>query len=325
MKNLPSVLAAGALLVVLLLYMCSFQVRSTEVAIKKTFGEADANSVIEEPGLNWKWPWPIQSVVKFDKRLRILVDQTEETRTSDSKNIILTTYTVWTIADPYEFHRNYRSEEEGARALKTKIRSHKLAVAGKHAFSEFVSTDPAERRLGAIEDEMKALVQAEARAEFGVDVKLFGIKQLVLPEEVTNAVFDNMKKHQETTAKRYEAEGDAKADEILAEAKAAEQRIMAVAMRKVDSIHNEAQAKVSEIWRAFNKYPELRAYLDKLEALEQVLRERTTLIFDTEVPPIDLFRAEKRLEAAQASGRPGIPLAVPDVEELEQAAQASTP
>ncbi len=258
MKNLPSILAAGALLVVLLLYMCSFQVRSTEVAIKKTFGEADAQSVIKDPGLKWKWPWPIQSVVKFDKRLRTLVDQTEETRTADSKNIFLTTYTVWTIGAPYEFHRNYRSEEEGERALKTKIRSHKLAVAGKHTFSEFVSTDPAERHLDEIEEEMKRLVRAEALSEFGVDVKLFGIRQLVLPEEVTNAVFDNMKQYEQTTAKRYEAEGEAKKDEILARAQAEQQRIMAVAKRKVDSIHNEAQAKVSEIWKAFNEYPELR-------------------------------------------------------------------
>lgn len=321
MKNLPSVLAAGALFVVLLLYMCSFQVRTTEVAIEKTFGEADAASVITEPGLNWKWPWPIQSVVKYDKRLRILEDQTEETRTADSKNIILTTYTVWTIADPYEFHRNYRSEEEGARALKTKIRSHKLAVAGKHTFSEFVSTNPAERHLDQIEDEMKMLVQAEALDEFGVDVKLFGIKQLVLPEEVTNAVFENMKKHEETTAKKYEAEGEAKAAEIRARAQAQQQRIMAVAKRKVDGIQNEAQAKVSEIWKAFDKHPELRAYLDKLEALEHVLRERTTLIFDTKIPPIDLFNDEMRIEAARGQAR----LAVPDVESLDQAARASAP
>ena len=41
MKNLPSIIAAVVLAAILLFYMCTFQVRSTEVAIVKTFGEAD--------------------------------------------------------------------------------------------------------------------------------------------------------------------------------------------------------------------------------------------------------------------------------------------
>ena len=48
MRSLPTVLAAGALVIVLLLYMCSFQVRSTEVAVVKTFANADPNKVITE-------------------------------------------------------------------------------------------------------------------------------------------------------------------------------------------------------------------------------------------------------------------------------------
>ena len=294
MKNLPTVLAAAALLIVLLLYMCSFQVRTTEVAVEKTFGKANPQDVIKEPGLYWKWPWPIQSVIKYDNRLRPMVDRSEETRTADSKNIILTTFAVWTIADPYEFNRNYPDEEAGKRALRTKIRAHKMAVAGKHAFNEFVSTDPQERKLHEIEKEMMELVRAEAMEEFGVDIKMFGIKQLVLPEDVTKSVFDAMKRQEKNKAETYVAEGEAKAAEILADARAKEQRILALAKRKVDTIYNDAQREISEIYKAFEEHQELRVFLDKLEALEQVLKERTTLIFDTEIPPIDLFDREKR-------------------------------
>ncbi|MHC4089931.1 MAG: SPFH domain-containing protein [Planctomycetota bacterium] len=280
MRNLPSILAAAALLIVLLLYMCTFQVRSTEVGVRKTFGNADRN-VIGEAGLYFKWPWPVQSVVKYDKRLRILTDRTEETRTADSKNIILTTFAVWTIADPYKFHVTYPDEEAGRKALRTKIRSHKMAVTGKYDFSEFVSTDPGERKLPQIEGELMALISDEAKDEFGVDIKMFGIKQLGLPEEVTKSVFESMKTTEETKAENYKAEGEAKAAEIVASATAARQRILAVTKRKVE-------------------HQDLRIFLDKLAALEEVLKTRTTLILDPATQPIDLFDEGKRLTPASS-------------------------
>ncbi|MHC4065942.1 MAG: SPFH domain-containing protein [Planctomycetota bacterium] len=299
MRNLPSILAAAALLIVLLLYMCTFQVRSTEVGVRKTFGNADRN-VIGEAGLYFKWPWPVQSVVKYDKRLRILTDRTEETRTADSKNIILTTFAVWTIADPYKFHVTYPDEEAGRKALRTKIRSHKMAVTGKYDFSEFVSTDPGERKLPQIEGELMALISDEAKDEFGVDIKMFGIKQLGLPEEVTKSVFESMKTTEETKAENYKAEGEAKAAEIVASATAARQRILAVTKRKVDEIRSRAQGEEAKIYEAFREHQDLRIFLDKLAALEEVLKTRTTLILDPATQPIDLFDEGKRLTPASS-------------------------
>ena len=310
MRSLPTILAAGALVIVLLLYMCTFQVRSTEVAVVKTFANADPNKVITEADLYFKWPYPVQTVVKYDQRLRQLIDRTEETRTADSKNIILTTFTVWTIADPYKFHRRYDSVADGESALRTKIRAHKLAVAGKHRFDEFVNTDSSKRRLGEIEREMMELVKAEAAEEFGVDIKLFGLKQLGLPEEVTRAVFEAMKKGEETKAKNLQAEGRARAAEIVAQARAAEQRILAVAQRKVDETHNRAQAGVSRIYASFAAHQELRIFLDKLRGLEEILKQRSTLIFGPETEPFDLFDDGRRISSVLE----GAPEAVPQTE-----------
>ena len=103
MKNAGTWLAAAFLAVVLVLYMCTFQVRFTEVAIRKTWGNP-AKEAITEPGLKFKWPRPIQSVVIFDKRIHFLEHRTEETRTVDGKNLQLTTYTLWTITDPLTSH-----------------------------------------------------------------------------------------------------------------------------------------------------------------------------------------------------------------------------
>ncbi|MCK4660271.1 MAG: hypothetical protein KAV82_12180 [Phycisphaerae bacterium] len=306
MKNLPSVLAAVALLAILLLYMCTFQVRFSEVAIVKTFGKVASvedmsaghegdmvKDVKREPGLYLRWPWPIQSVEKFDTRIRILEDTIEETPTRDSKNLVVTTFTGWTIDDPYKFHVAYPNIKDGEEALRAKVRSHKKAIVGKHDFSEFISTDPAERHLHEIEEEMKVAFAAEALEQFGVKTHIFGIKRLGLPQAVTKDIFENMKKMEENKAENYRTEGEAKARKIVAEAEAARERIMAVAKRKADEIRDAGQRRVGEIYTAFTEHQELRIFLDKLKALEELCRERVTLILDTEIAPADLFKLDQ--------------------------------
>lgn len=298
MRNLPTILAALVLILIVTFYMCTFQVRFTEVAIKKTFGEP-SERILDEPGLYFKWPWPIQSVDKFDTRLRILADRTEETMTADSKNVIVTTTTLWTIDDPYKFHRRFQSEEDGEKVLRNAVRSQKKAVVGQYDFSNFVSTVPSERKLRQIEQEMMEPVRQVALADYGIDLKFFGITKLTLPESVTRAIFDSMKQNVEKKAKRYEAEGRAQAQQIVASAQASRERIMAVALRKAGEIRNEGSRQVSEIYAMFQEQPDLRIFLDKLRAFEQSCQGDTTFVLTSK----DFLMSDFRFEAAPSSAR----------------------
>ena len=91
-KQLPSLMVGLILVLTLGLYMVGFTVRTTEVAIIKTFGKAEPQDVITEPGFRWKWPSPIQQVVKYDNRIRVFNDTFEETTTGDKKNLIVTAF-----------------------------------------------------------------------------------------------------------------------------------------------------------------------------------------------------------------------------------------
>ncbi|HNQ22054.1 MAG TPA: SPFH domain-containing protein [Phycisphaerae bacterium] len=312
MKNVGTVVAAVVLVAVLGLYLCSFQVRYTEVAIVKTWGKP-AEAAIMEPGLYWKWPDPIQSVVRYDKRQRVLEDQTEETRTRDGKNVSLTTYTVWEIKDPSKFLTNFpRSEDDGIAKLRTTVATKKHEVVGQRFFHEFVSTDPNKRKLREIEQDVLRLVAAEVADEYGIEVVGFGVKQLGLPQSVTTAIFESMKTYEQAKAERYIAEGEARAEDIRAAARTVERRIMAAAQQKVAEIENEAERVVGEYYREFEQYPELRIFLDKLRTVREALRRRTQIIIDTSVRPFDVFDPkvrEKVIEAAPAGGV--TPLAVP--------------
>lgn len=294
MKNLGTIIAATFLAVVLTLYMCTYQVRFTEVAIPKTWGNP-VDRAITEPGLHFKWPRPIQTVVHYDTRIHILEDRTEETRTTDGKNLLLTTYTLWRISDPIKFHTNFPGGvEDGEKKLRTTVRTHKHAITGKHKFSDFVSTDPTKRKIREIEAEIRVAVAQNARDEFGIEVVDFGLKKLGLPQSVTTAIFESMRANEEAKASRYMAEGEAKANDILANARAVQDRIMAEVERKVSEIETEAEQIVSDYYKEFDEYPHLRIFLDKLRTMTEALRTRTTLILSTDESPFDVFSEDAR-------------------------------
>ena len=79
MKNITITIFILLVVVVLGLYLVSFQVRETESAMVMTFDKPTRE--ITEPGWYFKWPAPIQSFVKFDSRMRVLEAETGETTT----------------------------------------------------------------------------------------------------------------------------------------------------------------------------------------------------------------------------------------------------
>jgi membrane protease subunit HflC len=302
MKNIGTIAAAAFLAVVLMLYMCTFEVRYTETAIKKTWGRPAAEA-ITEPGLKFKWPAPIQTVVKYDQRIRTLEDRTEETRTVDGKNLVLTTFTLWKIKDASKFLTNFPGgEEDGERKLRTTVVTHKLAVIGRRSFDEFVSTDPEKRKLRVIEKEIQDAVAHGVENEYGIEIVGFGIKKLGLPQSVTTAIFNAMKSHEQAKAARYLAEGDARAADILAGAGATRDRIIGAAQQKVAEIQSDAQRVVSGYYKEFNQHPELRIFLDKLRTVAEALKERTTLILDTSEAPWDVFDKDAREKVVPGAG-----------------------
>ena len=141
-QNKLSVFVGLLLLAIFALLLFAFQVRQTEVAVVTTFGKP--TRPITEPGFNLKWPWPIQKVYKFDKRIQNFEeDKFEETLTSDNQNLLITVYAGWSIAEPEKFLQRFAngSMQEAEKSLAGLVRSSKNAVVGKYSFSQFISTN----------------------------------------------------------------------------------------------------------------------------------------------------------------------------------------
>lgn len=284
MNKLITMVCAAVLLLVFGFYMCSFQVRSTELAVLKTFGKFKEHDIKTEAGLYAKWPWPIQSVVITDNRMRILADTYEETQTRDSQNIMVTTYTVWKIDEdnPYKFHIANSNERDARDKLRNLVQAQKKIVVAQHDLADLVNTDVTKFKFDEIEDELLEGIVAIAKEVYGIEVKATGIRRLSFPKSVSEQIFDRMKTREEEKAAKYETEGAAEAQAIVARASAVSRNILAVSDRLAEQIRAEANAEVGEYYKEFDEHQELRLFLDRLEASVRALEERTTLILGPE-------------------------------------------
>lgn len=276
------------LLLTFLLLLFLFQVRQTQVAVVTTFGKA--TRPITEPGLYLKWPWPIQKVTKLDNRIQGLEGKFEETLTADGRNLLIMVFAGWRIADPELFYSRFAggSLPEAERSLENILRTAKNAAVGRHPFSHFVSVNPEDLRFEEIEREMLDAVRRDAAAQ-GIEVQIARIKRLGLPESVTEKVFERMRAERNKEVERLRAEGEEEAIKVRSTADVQRDKLLAEADAQARRIRGEGDAEAARSFSVFQQNPELAILILKLNALENTLKERATLVVDPRTPPFDLL------------------------------------
>jgi membrane protease subunit HflC len=296
MKKSSLSLVAGLVLAVIFgLRMVCFQVRVTEVALVTTFGKPTAPHT--EPGLKFKLPWPIQDVLKFDKRVQNFEGKFEETPTRDGYNLLVSVYSGWRIVEPAKFREAFvdGSMTRAQATLEERFRSAKNAVVGQHPFSDFVSTDPQRLKFAEIEQKILEFVRKDIEERYGIEIAFLGIKRLGLPESVTQKVFERMTEERQRVTQKLQADGERESIGIRSAADRERARILADAEAKATAIRGAADAEAAQYYASFEKNPELAILLQKLAALEASLKDRATLVVDPNTPPFDLLAPQNKV------------------------------
>ena len=287
MKKNHITLTIGAILVIIFGFMLlTYQVRHTEVAIRETITGSAYNI---GPGFHPRFPWPINEIHKFDKRIQSSEWMFETTSTKEGKPILVKVFATWQISDALKFFKSFDGNLANANSnLKDIVRGAQNTVFATKTFEQIVNTDAELLKLAEIEDEM--LIEAGTYTkELGIKITMVGIKRLGLPGPATTAVFGRMKAERqaridevkakaERDAKMLKAEADLKANEILAKAEA-----------QAKVLRGEAEAASAKYYKEFEKNPELANFLFNLNALEGSLKENATLILDPNTPPFNLL------------------------------------
>ena len=293
MKRNPITITIGLLLLFIFgLLLFFFQVRATQVAVVTTFGRPTAQKT--NAGAYLRFPWPIQQVYKFDQRVHNFESQFEQTFTSDGHSLMIKVYAGWNIAQPARFFPRFGgSISEFEKALDGLVRSAYTGVVGSHPFSHFISTDEKQLKFTDIEAEILQRIQQDiARNEYGVDVKFVGIERVGLPESVTKLVFERMQSERQLQVRRIESDGQREASNIRSEANLASAKLITEAEATATKIRGEGDAAAAKYLQVFQQNPELANFLVSLRALEDFLKERTTLILDTKTMPLNLLNGD---------------------------------
>ncbi len=292
MKPNPVTLVTG--LIVLLLFLAMlfcFQVRQTEVVVVTTFGRYART--ITEPGLNVRWPWPIQNLHRFDNRIHNYEKHYEQTTTRDSRTILVDVFVGWKISEPRVFLERFGGEMNRAEeSVEVLLRAAKNGVVGQHPLSDLISPNAQDLKFREMEKEMLDSIKTRALESYGIEIVLLGIKQLGLPQGVSEKVFERMKAEKDLLVKQYQGEAAAEAIRIRSEANLERERILAEADKQSRIIRGEADAQSARYLKTFEQEPDLAVFLLKLSALEQALKDRATLILDTRTTPFDVLQSE---------------------------------
>jgi len=281
-----------ALLVVVILIArtAAFVVDETQTAIVTQFGSPIR--VIDEAGLHWKVPQPIQAVRFFDRRLLVYDPKPTEFLTNDKKNIVVDAFVTWRIANPRKFLETVNDRAGAEVRMADIVASEMGAALGQYPLQALITTSEEEMMVAEIMAGVTEGVRSSASTGFGIEVADVRMKRLAFPEQNKQSVFDRMRAERERIAKRYRSEGEEEAIKIRAEADKERQEILAEAYREAEKLRGEGDAEATKIYAsAFNQDPEFYRFLRTLESYKRFMDDKTTIILSSDS---DLLRLLNR-------------------------------
>ncbi len=288
MKRIAIPILILLLIAVFLSMLVVFQVRQTEVAFVTRFGSPVRP--VMEPGLHVKWPDPIESVTRFDARLRFFEGDFAETTTKGAVPIIVKTYIVWRVANPLEFYKSVGTSNVAAETkLYGQIKDTQNRVIGQHTFGEVVNSDPNLIRLANVEQEMLTDLKRSVEKEYGIEVATLGIKQLKVSDDVTAKVFERMKAARNLTTRATIATGAAEAKAIESDARKKQEELLAAADARAMKIRGDGDAEAAQYYKMLEQEPDFALFLKDLDALRQMLKDKTTLLIPMDAAPFRLL------------------------------------
>jgi len=227
--------------------------------------------VIDEPGLQLKYPAPLQTIRMLDRRI-LTADNLEGDRftTADKKNILVRSYMKWRITNPTKFFLNMKGDEQFAESQLNKLLRDALnQQISRHTIHELISDEP---------DQVMEVIRKQLTAGLGdsgievIDVRLTKVDFLA---ETTNAVYQSMADQRQRLANQLRSIAVAESDQIRANAERQRETILAEGYRDAQKIKGAGDAKAAALYAdAFNRDPQFAQFYQSLEAYRSTFKDK---------------------------------------------------
>ncbi|MCZ4060090.1 protease modulator HflC [Pantoea sp. LMR881] len=318
------------IVVLVVLYASLFVVQEGQRGIVLRFGKVlrdDENKPqVYSPGLHFKIPF-IETVKSLDARIQTMDNQADRFVTKEKKDLIVDSYIKWRISD---FSRYYLATGGGDVSqaevlLKRKFSDRLRSEMGRLDVKDIV-TDSRGRLTTDVRDALNtgsaggddeiatpaaddAIANAAARVEretnsnepapnpnsmaaLGIQVVDVRIKQINLPTEVSDAIFNRMRAEREAVARSQRSQGQEEAEKLRAQADYQVTRTLAEAQREALITRGDGDAEAAKLFaNSFSQDPDFYAFIRSLRAYENSFNENQDVMVLS--PDSDFFRYMK--------------------------------
>lgn len=284
-----------------LLVQSAFIVRQTEQVLVVRFG--DIQRVIQEPGLAFKVPF-VDAVEYFDKRLLVFNAQPQEFITKDrsanvEERVVIDAYVPYRITDPVRFYQAVRNEANLEARLNSIVIANMRKVIASNSLNDLLSESRTEimkeilhavNRQATSETDAQYQEYTQGKAEdvqtrrlrqgFGIEVLDVRIMRADLPQDISQATFERMRKNFTKEAQKFRAEGEEKALEIRSSADRDRVELLAQARKSAEILRGEGDGEASRIYAdAFGRDQSFFEFYRTMQAYRKTLSsDDTTMI-----------------------------------------------
>lgn len=268
--------------------------------------------------------WPLVSSVKIlDARTQTLDNQADRFVTKEKKDLIVDSYIKWRISD---FSRYYLTTGGGdvSRAellLKRKFSDRLRSEMGRLDVKDIVTdsrgrlttdvrdalnagsaglesadlaliTPPEEGTMLNETSDPAAEINSNSMAALGIEVVDVRIKQINLPAEVSEAIFNRMRAERESVARSQRSQGKEEAEKLRAQADYQVTKTLSEAQKQALILRGEGEASAAKIFAdTFKQDPDFFVFVRSLTAYEKSFQANgDIMVLD---PNSDFFRFMK--------------------------------
>ncbi|MFZ5844257.1 MAG: protease modulator HflC [Pseudomonadota bacterium] len=264
-----------------------FVVDQRERALVLAFGEvkrdADGKPTVFGPGLHFRMPF-VDTVRRIDARVQNLEGEPDRVVTQEKKDVIVDSFVKWKVADVSRFYLSTNGDIRRAEdLLERKIDAGVRDEFGKRNIRDLVSANRLEA-MGSLLDTVK-----KDAADLGVEIVDIRIKQINLPEEVSESVYSRMRSERQKKATELRSDGEKRANIIRSQTDANVKIILAQADQESRRIRGEGDAQAAKIYAdVYQRNPEFYSFLRSLDAYKATFKtEQDVMVMD---PDSDFFK-----------------------------------
>ena len=285
-KVFSKVFAVILLVVALFLGLSSLVItKENEYKVIRQFGKID--HVQTEAGVSFKIPF-IQTESSLPKQILVYDLSPSDVITKDKKTMITDSYVLWQITDPIKFAQTLNSSIGNA--------ENRIDTVVYNSIKNIISSWPQEEVISGRNGELSAAIMKSVGDKFnqyGLEVLAVETKQLDLPNDNKEAVYERMISERGNIAATYTAEGAAEAQKIRNTTDKEVSILLSEAQKTAEVLKAEGEAEymriLSEAYKDQSR-TDFYSFVRSLDALkESVKGDNKTVILDKNSPIAQIF------------------------------------